>query len=97
MRILGIPIVAAGIATSVYIRTSSYPPSDALRHLIARAGCKAAEAVALAPAYRGQIGYHARNDVNGDGVACQGHGFAAAEPTPDGGSRRSGGAKFLRP
>ncbi len=70
MRLLTLPLLALGVALSIYIRTSDYDPPDALAHLMARGGCDAARYVGLAPAYQGGLGYHARNDADGDGVAC---------------------------
>jgi len=63
--------VALGVAVSLYVRTSPYDPPDAFAHLVARASCDAARTVGLAPSYRGELGYHARNDADGDGVACE--------------------------
>jgi len=108
MALLSLPLVAGGVAVSLYIRTSPYEPPLALAHLVARAGCDAAATVGLAPAYRGGPGYHARNDADGDGVACEIAGFAAepvqdvaysAPPvdTPDTPKRMVGGAKFVKP
>lgn len=70
MTLASLPLVAGSVALSVYVRTSPYEPSRAVAHLVARAGCDAAASVGLAPAYRGGLGYHDRNDADGDGVAC---------------------------
>lgn len=70
MSLLTLPVLAFAVAVSIYIRTSEFDPPDALAHLVARAGCDAARSIGLAPSYRGGLGYHARNDANGDGVAC---------------------------
>ena len=70
--LLSLPIVTIAVTVSLYVRTSDYDPPDALAHLVARTGCDAAWAIGLAPSYRGQLGYHARNDPDGDGVACDG-------------------------
>ncbi len=105
--LLAVPVVAAGLTVSIYIRTSPYEPPDALRHLIALSGCSAAVKVGVAPAYAGELGYHLRNDPDGDGVACGSEvaGVAtfqfepAQKPVVNGSQpvRAVGGAKFLRP
>ena len=98
LKLMAIPVVALGTAVSVYIRTSPYPPSQALAHLVARAGCPAAAAIGLAGARAGEVGYHARNDPDGDGIAC------APASAPEGPiaphqvtETKAGGAKFVRP
>ena len=101
LSLMTIPVIAASLTISIYIRTSPYEPAEALRHLIAKTGCEAAFRVGLAPARRGEMGYHERNDLDGDGVAC-GSGVVA-DAGPSGGPagepsvRSVGGAKFLRP
>ena len=104
LKLASIPVVAASVALSVYVRTSPYPPTEALMHLIARAGCPSAAAIGLAPARRGALGYHARNDPDGDGIACDaGQRLAVpvtltSPPAADiDRSRNAGGAKFIRP
>lgn len=104
LRVAAIPLVAGALTVSIYIRTSPYPPPDALRHLMAMAGCDRAARLGLAPARVGELGYHKRNDPDGDGVAC-GSAFApgvtsrvVAVPAETGEpARMNGGAKFLRP
>lgn len=98
--LMALPIMAGGVALSVYVRTSPYDPALAVRHLAALAGCDAAQAMALAPARRGEPGYHARNDADGDGVACgprTAAAFTSAPEVPQPGGRMAGGAKFVRP
>lgn len=107
MSLLSLPIVAGGVGVSLYVRTSPYEAPDALAHLVARTGCDAARSIGLAPAFRGELGYHAKNDSDGDGVACERVGFDARQvqdvaispPTPQPGSsmRIVGGAKFVKP
>lgn len=110
MQVLLLPVAIVAIAISVYVRTSPYDGGDALRHLAALAGCDTALSMGLAPAMQGEIGYHARNDSDGDGIACAEYASAAlmpptAGPRParppqadaDPDTRRIGGAKFLRP
>ena len=108
LRLLMLPALAGGVALSVYLRTSPYEAPQAMMHLIARTGCDAAGYIGLAPSYRGELGYHARNDVDGDGVACeaavsfgsaplQGQGLTAPAPTNSPAPRMTGGAKFVRP
>ena len=110
--VLMLPATTAAIAISVYLRTSEFESHDALLHLIAMSGCKFAEALVPGPYLDGQPGYHARNDVDGNGVACEatvprlGAPSQSAEAGPSnetsqevGGSqpRKLGTAKFLRP
>lgn len=106
LKLCSIPFIFVSVAVSVYIRTSEYEPPQALAHLIARVDCDRARAVGLAPAYRGGLGYHARNDADGNGVACeQGNRLAAAvvdrdtvtTSAPKAPVRMVGGAKFVTP
>ncbi len=111
MSLLGFPVVAVSVALSLYIRTSAYEPPAALAHLVARVSCDAARSVGLAPAYRGEIGYHARNDPDGNGVACEralptqvqqvlGATLDTQAPSPGQppvAGRMVGGAKFVKP
>ncbi|MFT4959011.1 MAG: hypothetical protein ACI92Z_000083 [Paracoccaceae bacterium] len=109
LKLLSIPVLAVSVAVSIYIRTSPYEPEQALAHLIARANCDAARSIGLAPAYRGGLGYHARNDADGDGVACemnrpfkaapmvQGMKLTKVEPAAAPSVRMVGGAKFVKP
>lgn len=107
LRIAGIPLLTCAIAVSVYLRTSDYPREDAMRHLWALGGCDMALSVGLAPAYQEGLGYHARNDPDGDGIACDhlqssvtvlgpSEPAQTAPVTPPG-RMSEGGAKFLRP
>lgn len=109
--ILWLPCVAFAVGISAYVRTSPFAPHEAVAHLIARGGCDAASFVGLAPAYRGEPGYHARNDPDGDGIACGSKPVLAEQSLPrpvlsdaakTGRARRGetrfiGGAKFVRP
>ena len=100
LKLLLVPVVTVGLTASIYIRTSEYPPEDALRHLLSLAGCKTAATLNLAPAYRGSIGYHVMNDPDGDGVACESENVTVAvlppePPAPTG--RVANGAKFVLP
>jgi Excalibur calcium-binding domain len=111
MSLLSFPVVTVSVALSLYIRTSAYEPTAALAHLVARVSCDAARSVGLAPAYRGEIGYHVRNDPDGDGVACERSLPAQVQqvldtmldtpaPSPDqpaAPDRMVGGAKFIKP
>lgn len=101
--ILSAPVIAGAMAISLYIRTSPHTPQNAMLHLVAMAGCEGAAVVGLAPAAKGRLGYHARNDSDGNGVACEaGDQIAKAEQErlpggQSGDARVVGGAKFLRP
>ena len=67
--------VAAGsvflVVALFLVFASKFGASGAFWHMIAAAGCDAARAAGVAPAYRGHPGYHARNDRDGDGIACE--------------------------
>ncbi|SEJ90837.1 Excalibur calcium-binding domain-containing protein [Cribrihabitans marinus] len=101
--LFSLPLIAGSVAVSVYLRTSPYPRAQAMQHLVARAGCEAAARVGVRYARKGQPGYHARNDPDGDGVACgsapAARTAASAAPEPPSGpaTRQVGGAKFVRP
>lgn len=109
LSLLKLPVVAGSVAVSLYFYTSPFDPPQALAHLVARASCDAAASVNLAPALRGGLGYHARNDADGNGVACEvvlGTGTSLMQgvtgqttdlPDQGGFDRRAGGAKFVRP
>ncbi len=100
--VLLLPLTTVLIAVSVFIRLSEYDRDEAVIHLIALAGCDATQAMGIGPFREGQPGYHTRNDLDGDGVAC---GFAeapgpqAAQPESrvDPQQRSVGNAKFVRP
>ena len=101
-----VPVVTVALTITIYIRTSPYDPPDALRHLLAMGGCEVAANLNLVPSFRGELGYHDRNDPDQDGVAC---GTNLAEIAPDqpdilppvseDNAQTPGisGAKFLRP
>ncbi|MEM9124605.1 MAG: excalibur calcium-binding domain-containing protein [Pseudomonadota bacterium] len=102
LMILALPVTTIVIAAGVFLRTSEFDRTESVIHLIALAGCDAAAAVGGGPFYEGEAGYHARNDPDGDGVACspqaqpRGQTAAAQRSTPQ--SQRSvGNAKFVRP
>ncbi len=56
----------------IEFRASPWSPFTTARHIAAWAGCPAARAVGLAPAQRGDPGYHVKLDVDRDGYACEG-------------------------
>lgn len=92
MSLLSFPFVAVTVAVLIYIFTSPYRPTEALAHLIARIDCDAAQSMGLAPAYRGRPGYHLRNDVDGDGVACE-----TVVPARQDAAQTLDSAKFVKP
>ena len=105
LMILMLPATTAAIAVGVFLRTSEFEGPDALLHLVALAGCERAEALVPGPYRDGEPGYHARNDANGDGVAC---GAAVPQYTAPQSTavpqtveapqqRQVGTAKFVRP
>lgn len=107
LSILTLPPLAFSVALSMYVRTSDYDPPQAIAHLVARGGCDAARSMGLAPSYLGGLGYHARNDVNGDGVACDDadahlvENMAISNPvaiqSTFARTHMTGGAKFVKP
>ena len=48
-----------------------WPIEMKLRHFAAFPNCAAARSVGLAPALRGEPGYHPFHDADGDGIACE--------------------------
>lgn len=101
-QVLLVPVVTLALSVSIYTRISPYERTDALRHLAALAGCDTAASMGLAPAFEGGLGYHARNDPDGDGVACAAQDRAARPAATSGLAPEvpkyvRGGAKFLRP
>ncbi|WP_346426484.1 excalibur calcium-binding domain-containing protein [Brevundimonas naejangsanensis] len=51
-----------------------FTAAEQVRHTLAKPNCSAARLMRLAPARRGEPGYHPEHDRDGDGWAC--------EPTP---------------
>lgn len=110
--VASLPLVMCSTALGIYIRTSPYPAEQALQHLVAMAGCEAAAKVGVFEVREGEPGYHARNDTDGNGVACaiQTRVISPGEtvvtvqtsrgraPAADSTERRQiGDAKFIRP
>lgn len=102
------PVIAASVALSLYVRTSPYSPQNAMLHLVAMSGCNGAKAVGLAPATKGRVGYHERNDPDGNGVACEPEDAVAEAALAgpmilsngeqrDSDARIVGGARFIKP
>ncbi len=61
-------LAASFLAIEIF---SPWPPILTVRHLMAAPSCERAAKVGLAPALRGQPGYWARHDRDGDGIACE--------------------------
>jgi len=113
IQLLLVPLVTLSLTVSIYVRTSPYERPDALRHLAAMAGCDTAKAMNLAPAFAGGIGYHERNDPDGDGIACPTQAYllslavqnqraalqqtVPSHPALAPNRRASSGAKFIKP
>lgn len=108
--VLTLPVTVAGIALGIYLRTSEYDRTGAMMHLWALAGCEAARSVGLGPMRKGQLGYHERNDPDGNGIACETGAtdrfnapapVQSVAPRPDRSNsqtqRKIGAAKFVRP
>lgn len=49
----------------------SFTPMETVRHVLAKPNCSAARLVRLAPAKRGEPGYHLEHDRDRDGWACE--------------------------
>ncbi|MFQ6553805.1 excalibur calcium-binding domain-containing protein [Aestuariibius insulae] len=97
-RILLLPLVVLSISLSIYIRTSPFPMQVTIAHLMSMSGCRMTQHLGLAPAVKGAPGYHARNDANGNGVACETGVFVdTAQPAGSQSTRSVSGAKFVRP
>lgn len=102
-RIAMVPVVTLSLTIGIFARYGPYEQEDALKHLYAMKGCDAAAEVGLSGAFAGELGYHSKNDPDGDGIACpvdnplntraSATPVEAAESTP----RVSTGAKFIRP
>ncbi|WP_237215804.1 excalibur calcium-binding domain-containing protein [Ruegeria lacuscaerulensis] len=103
LMILMLPVTTAVIGFSVYLRTSDFEQEEAVLHLIAMAGCPTALKVIPGPYYAGELGYHLRNDPDGNGVACETPQQLAVPVTAEAPQlaqpveRSVGSAKFLRP
>lgn len=48
-----------------------FTPTEKVRHVLAKPNCSAARLVRLAPARRGEPGYHFEHDRDRDGWACE--------------------------
>jgi|GEM_PF-1490320 len=59
------------IGWNLYPAAMHWPIGTAFLHLAAAPDCHAARAVGLAPALRGNPGYHPRHDRDNDGIACE--------------------------
>lgn len=108
LMVLALPLTTGMIALGVYLRTSDLERTEAIMHLVALAGCDAARTVGLGPMRKGQLGYHKRNDPDGNGVACESRPQAkrraiaptqSAAPASNTASKQRtvGNAKFVRP
>ncbi len=105
--VLALPLTVAAISVSGYLRVSDFDRSDSVLHLIAMAGCDVTEKLGFGAFREGSPGYHARNDPDGDGIACEIGAVTPvqstrAEPqqprqTEQTSERKVGNAKFIRP
>ncbi|WP_409515774.1 excalibur calcium-binding domain-containing protein [Brevundimonas sp.] len=48
-----------------------FTPTEKVRHVLAKPNCSAARLMRLAPARRGEPGYHLEHDRDRDGWACE--------------------------
>jgi endonuclease YncB( thermonuclease family) len=60
-----------GSAVVWYFSASPWSLVQTLKHFAAFPSCRAAEAIGLAPALRGQPGYWPKHDADNNGVACE--------------------------
>ena len=107
MHLIAVPVILCSLGVVHYVHSSPFDTDDALGHLVARAGCPAACLAGVAPAQRGQPGYHLSNDRDRDGVACERPSARAVgkRSAPQAGrlaerreaARHVGSAKFVRP
>lgn len=105
LRLAMVPVTTVALTVSIFVATSPYEQEDSLRHLIAMAGCDAAGRLGMANIAVGAPGYHASNDTDGNGIACEDPvaTFTAAPPpeqTPGqiaAEALNTLGAKFLKP
>ena len=100
--VLFLPLTIGIIATGTFLRVTDYDRDEAVIHLVALAGCDAAAAIGLGPFRKGEAGYHARYDPDGDGVSCGAFiNKNARSTTPrqpaSAPPRQVGGAKFVSP
>lgn len=65
------PVMTSGATMSGPDNREAWPASVMARHIAAARNCAAARAVGLAPARRGQPGYHPHLDRDNDGIACE--------------------------
>ncbi|WP_424832475.1 excalibur calcium-binding domain-containing protein [Ruegeria sp.] len=102
VMVLFLPLTIGIIATGTFLRVTDYDRDEAVIHLVALAGCDAATAIGLGPFRKGEAGYHARNDPDGDGVSCgafinKNTRSTTARQPASAPPRQVGGAKFVRP
>jgi len=64
-------LIVGGVSYLLLVALSPWPPLLTLKHFAALPSCKLANAVGLAPAYKGQPGYWPAHDEDGDGKACE--------------------------
>jgi hypothetical protein len=69
--LLVIPVLAVAGLVGLKFASSPWPVSTTFRHMLAFRNCDAVRSVGLAPAYRGEPGYYAHHDRDGDGWACE--------------------------
>lgn len=103
LSIVTVPVLTVGLTVSIFVMTSDYDRRDALRHLIALAGCEPAAKIGMTDMTRGEVGYHPRNDPDGDGLSCD-TGRAALDTAGWAGAAvametapPAPGARFVRP
>lgn len=97
LKLVMAPFVAFGMMVSIYVATSPFEREDAMKHLAAMLDCDVAMSVGVPFARAGSPGYHARHDLDGNGVACDDGTFAAADEATQGGSPEISGARFIKP
>lgn len=65
-------LFTAGAGWYFLTRAAGFQSDEvAIKHLASAAGCNVGEIVGIAPSRRGQAGYWAHLDADGDGLACE--------------------------
>jgi hypothetical protein len=71
LTFLAATAICGSFALVWYFSASPWSFVLTLKHFAAFPSCRAAEAIGLAPALRGQPGYWPKHDADNNGVACE--------------------------
>lgn len=61
----------SALGSFIIMMSSPWPATVTVRHIGSFPSCSYARFFHLAPAEKGEPGYYARHDADGDGVACE--------------------------